>query len=362
MNRLGILGGLTVLLLISGGARAFSVSSGFSDPCHEHITSQAYGDFILDMATPWIVVPEQGSWRRLSDYFVEQMGLDPDQLDDGLKFILVSLIMGARAPDTDGHAMANIESLRRIHGDPRTDGQHAHSLRAPHEDYQAGNAQAVDGTREMILDLVAEGQSYLFTPADQQVIEVEGYLDFYGRFDVEVWAPMFFVGQAVHALQDTFSHTLRSDADGLRKIVHVVNYVEAIGNHFDERRDGLAHSVAMDDCFRSDMAELTDAAIEASIDFFIAVRQQYNGWDPHAVEHVLDKWVTLKPGCTFEDHFCGNERWEKMARTDPTGPYVEGLFGCTQAGAGMLSVLAWSCVGLGLLVWIRRLRSPGRRA
>lgn len=364
MKRLGIQTVLVVLLLVgmAGGVRAFSVSSGFSEPCHEHITSLAYGDFILEMSTPWIVIPEDGSWRRLSDYFVEQMGMDPDRVDDGLKFILVSLIMGVRAPDTDGHAMANIESLRRIHGDPRTEGQHAHSLRAPEEDYDEGNAQAVDGAREMIMELVAEGQAYLFTSAAEQVIKVEGYLDFYGRFDIEVWAPMYYVGQAAHALQDTFSHTLRSDADNLYKIVHVANYVEAIGTHFDERRDGLAHSIAMDDCFRSDMAELTDAAIEASIDFFIAVRQQYNGWDPHAIEHVLDKWVTLKPGCSFEDHFCGNERWEKMARTDPTGPYVEGLFGCAHTGAGLRSALGLICVYLGFFVWLRRFRNPGRRA
>lgn len=350
-----------VVLAGPGRAGAFAVSSGFSEPCHEHITAQAYQDSILDMATPWIVVPDKGSWLRLSDYLIGLMDLDPAELDDGLKFILVSLIMGTRRPDTDGHAMANLESLRRIHGDPRAAGQHAHSLRAPDEDYAEGDQQAVDGTRERILDLVAEGQSYLHVPADQQIIKVQGYLDFYGRFEIEVWAPMFYVGQAAHALQDTFSHTLRSDQDGLRKIVHVVNYIDAIGKHHKEDRDGLAHSVAMDNCFRDDMQELTQLAIEATVDLIIAVRQQFNGWDPNAVTHVLDKWVTLRPGCTFENHFCDNERWERLGRTNQTGPYVEEMLGCGAVNMGA-SGAAELCLLLLLgAVWlVRRFRIPGR--
>jgi hypothetical protein len=321
-----------MLITAVGPAGAYTVDSGFSDPCHELMIGAAYQDFILDLPTTGMQAPPGETWRELSDFLLEHMPVNPEEVDEVKRFILVSLIVGVRSPDTDGHSVMNLQNLRKLHSDPSAEGQYAHSLRAPDDDYAEGDAAAVDGTRELILSLMAEAQRYKALPPGEQMIKAKVYFDFYGRIDVEVWAPLYFVGKAAHALQDTFSHTIRSDEDDLRKIVHVLNYIDAITDNFDEDRDGLAHSDSMDHCLSEDAADLFDSAVEATTDLFFAMREKFSGRDPDAILHVLDKWVTYKPGCTQDNQFCGNTRWLELVRKQQTQPYVEAIFGCGSAG------------------------------
>ncbi len=193
---------------------------------------------------------------------------------------------------------------------------------------------------------------------DEQIITVQVSLDFHGRIDLQVYAPMFYVGQAAHAIQDTFSHTLRDGADDYRSIVHVLNYIDAIGTDMTETRGGLAHSNTMDDCNREDMAVLADHAVLATTELFVAVREQYSGRDPDAVLAVLDTWVTLKPGCTLENDFCDNSERLAVARIDQTEPYLKAVFSCSAAGANShrgvgMTVVGMTVVGLLLLLfWV----------
>jgi hypothetical protein len=326
---------LVLIVALAGGpAGAYTVDSGFSDPCHEKMIGAAYRDFILDLPMSGMQAPPGETWRELSDYLLEHMPLNPDEVDEVKRFILVSLIIGVRAPDTDGHSIMNLQNLRRLHSDPSAEGQYAHSLRAADDDYAEGDAAAVAGTRELILALMAEAQRYKALPSREQTIKVKVYFDFYGRIDVDVWAPLYFAGKAAHVLQDTFSHTIRSDEDDLRKIVHVLNYIDAITEDFDEDRDGLAHSDSMDRCLSEDAADLFDSAVEATTDLFFAMREQFSGRDPQAVLHVLDTWVTYKAGCTKDNEFCGNTRWLALVRKEQTKPYVKAIFGCGGAGPG----------------------------
>jgi len=326
---------LMLIAAVIGPARAYTVGSGFSDPCHERMIGAAYQDFILDLPISGIQAPPGETWRELSDFLLEYLPMDQEEVDEVKRFLLVSLIIGVRAPDTDGHSIMNLQNLRQLHSDPSAEGQYAHSLRAPGDDYAEGDAAAVAGTRELIQALMAEAQRYKALPAGEQIIKANVYLDFYGRIDVEVWAPLYFVGKAAHALQDSFSHTIRSDEDDLRKIVHVLNYIDAITEDFDEDRDGLAHSDSMDHCRSEDAADLFDSAVEATSDLFFAMREQFAGRDPNAILHILDKWVTYKSGCTKDNEFCGNTRWLALVRKEQTKPYVEAIFGCGSAGYGL---------------------------
>jgi hypothetical protein len=64
-------------------------------------------------------------------------------------------------------------------------------------------------------------------------------LDFYNRFQGDVWEPAFRLAEAMHTVQDSFAHTIRSEADDLKKIATVLNYVDAISTDFNAERDGL---------------------------------------------------------------------------------------------------------------------------
>jgi hypothetical protein len=319
---------LAAFLLPAKPVGAYSVASGVSEACHEQLTSRAGVDILLDIPPPGSVQVPSGNWKDISAYLLEPLGLDLGAMDDSTRFLLTSLVVGAREPDTDGHSVMNIENLHQLHGDPSALGQYSHALRGPDDDFQAGDAAAVAGTRALILELVDEAQSYLERPPSEQLVKTEVYLDFYGQVDVEVYAPLFHAGRAAHALQDSFSHAIRSDQDQLRQVVHVMNYIDAITTDFKEKRDGLAHSNSFDKCNDSAIKPLSDAAVAATADLFAAVRDQFHGLDPGATEAVLDEWLTLKPGCTFENDFCDNGHWIEVARRDQTGPYVRGLFGC----------------------------------
>lgn len=355
------------VLVSAPAAHGFTIASGFTEACHESITMDGFDDFLLEVPTGGIVVPEGSTWREVA-LFLEDLPLigtaiDVDQLSDAQRFMFISLIVGVRSPDTEGHSILNFAALRQLHSDPDAKGQYLHALRAPADDLQEGDEYAVQGTRVSIRESVAIAREYYERTAHEQVIVGQFYLDFYGRIDVEVWAPMYYLGRAAHALQDSFSHTIRSEEDALQKIVHVLNYVDAIGTDFDEDRDGLAHSDSMDDCVLN--ADGTSAAARvATLDLFYASRAVFSGLDEQAVETVLDKWVTLKGGCNKANTFCGNDHWLSIVREKQTKPYLEAIFGCSASdrpgrGLGELFVV------FGLLVLVGRLarrlsRTPTR--
>ncbi len=328
------------IAIVPGMARAWNVGSGVTPACHERFMGEAYSDSVLDFVPPQFSAPDGEVWRRLSSHLLRTFPIDYEKINAEQRFLLVSLMTGVRAPDTDGHSITNLENLHLLHGDPSPQGQYLHSLRGPDDDYDAGCAAAVAGTRQAILDLVALGQTYV--GSDAPIIKVPIFLDFYGRIDIQVHAPAFYMGQAAHALQDTFSHTLRDKHDDYRSIVQVLNYIDAIGSDMQESRDGPAHSNAMDNCDREDMAVLAAYAVLATEELLFAARAQYSGQDPDAVLKVLDKWVTLKPGCNLENDFCNNPEMRELARSNPTRPYLEEIFGCSSArtgGAGTLAIL-----------------------
>jgi hypothetical protein len=309
-------------------ANAFSVQSGFTDSCHETLSITASEGVLAEVPDSTVTLPKDNTWRSLQREFLEMLDDRTADLDDVQRFLLFSLVLGARAPDTDGHSTTNLEILRMSHADPEGEGQYQHASRAAADDYEMGDAQAIEGARQMILNLVEQAEDYLALPPEQQNIKVDFYLDFYGQMKVPVWAPLYFVGKAVHVLQDSFSHSIRTDQDGLHSIAHVLNYVDAIHSGYDENRDGLAHSDHMDRCTSADIEEIVDAAVTATGEMLVAVSRQFDGTDNGAVERVLDNWLVLQPGCTKENDFCGNERWLETVQKDQTGPYLKKAFGC----------------------------------
>ena len=135
------------------------------------------------------------------------------------------------------------------------------------DDGPEGDEIAITGMKSAIVDLARITFESWQLPPEQQLIVVP-YFDFYGIVDIEVWAPAYYLGRALHALQDSFAHTIRSD--DLSQIRHVLNYVDAIEGHLSEARDGLPHSAHMDSC-DGDTLPIVMTAVTASAELIAAV-------------------------------------------------------------------------------------------
>lgn len=312
-------------------AHAYSLQSGLTTTCHERITLTA---FLTATATlePGVAIPLPTSeaWRTLAQRIKERL---PDSIalkdDPVFQLLMLSTLLGVRSPDTEGHSVSNLNSLRRIHADPSDEGQYAHALRGIGDDGPEGDAAAVEGTRRVIQGLIVQARDHALRPPAEQIIVVPVSLDFYGIVDVEVWAPAYYLGRAMHAMQDSFSHTLRSP--DFAQVVSVFNYVEAISGELKEGRDGLAHSDKMDSC-GSDTAPLVAQAEVASAALLEAAVAAFIAQDDAPIVAMLDEWLTYAGGCTLENGYCDSD-WLSVARKDATGPYLGPLACSARPGA-----------------------------
>jgi hypothetical protein len=159
--------------------------------------------------------------------------------------------------------------------------------------------------------------------------------------------PMFYVkiGAAMHALEDGFPHTYRT-VDG-SKVTVVLNWIDLVGDHYDEARDGPPHRAELDRCWDSDptirrnyelatmaATELLSVALDPALDREQKIQQ---------FDAVTARYLTYQPGCTFDDHWC-----------DPAEATVTNSIGCNASGAGAIALwAAWIVIG-GLATWRRR--------
>lgn len=303
----------TLVLLAALPSHAFSIATAFSSPCHEPLTAAAFArarpTFPLDMIPP---APSELE-RRVSADFAKNFGAA--DVPEEYRYAQMSLIMGVRAPDTGGHSLLDLDNTRILHTVP-TD-QYSHALRGGDDDGEAGNEIVADGVRVTINALMAQARDELAKPVDQQYIGVTYDLDGYGLVELQVWAPAYFAGRAAHALQDSFSHSLRTD--GFHRVTHFFNYADAITPRYDETRDGFRHSGSMDKCGH-ETEPVTNAATDATASLLNAINSQA------ALDTVLADWVVIQPGCNVENSYCDSP-WLELAGEDVTEPYL----GCSSA-------------------------------
>jgi MYXO-CTERM domain-containing protein len=156
------------------------------------------------------------------------------------------------------------------------------------------------------------------------------------RGDVDASLPTFYVriGQAIHGLEDSFTHAYRTP-DGMA-ITVALNWVDKANGTHDEARDGPAHASKMDVCDDPDelrarnrrlATEASAALLRAALD-----TRQTRGEKMATVEGILDRYVGYSPGCTFGNGWCNA----------PEALYVDPgstVLGCSSGGAGLLAVL-----------------------
>lgn len=330
LAKLGVWGcALAALLLIAPtSASAWEIASGFSNNCHEAMAGEVADQTILEAggqfeAGEQVPLPDSDEWNRLADLLLQDMDIELD--NERQKFAMVSLVLGSRYPDTGGDAVTNISSSRDDH--VFSSAQEEHCLRREDHNGPKGNKQALEAARANIQKHLDKALSYRDGPPEQQVITRKVFVEYYGDVDIEVWAPAFHAGFALHGFQDCFSHTIRTD--DLNEVIHVLNYTDAIKEDYDRDRDGYPHSSAMDQC-EGQAEEIADVARQAGGDYLTAFVDEYTGTNPNAMESTLDRWTSYQPGCTVENNLCDSQ-WLEIAENGQAAPLVE-LPTCSATG------------------------------
>jgi hypothetical protein len=338
IERLAWIVGLVVALnMVSDTVWAWEIETGFSDACHESMSgevaahtivgAEAFGETEAGLAVDQKVpLPDSDKWNKLSDLLLEGVDVEVDSRRE--KFVLTSLVLGSRYPDSGGTAVVNLSSSRELH--VYSADQQKHCLRREQDDGPKGNASALEATREHITELVERARRAGRRPPDEQLIVRETFVELYGAVDIEVWAPAFWAGSALHTFQDCFSHTIRTE--DLERVLHVLNYTEAITEQHEPARDGLAHSTAMDAC-KGDAEQIAEVTRLATAQFLAAFVDEVYERDPDAMQAVLRDWTTYQPGCTVENDIC-ESKWLDIAQKGKAAPLVNTPSCSTSGGRG----------------------------
>jgi hypothetical protein len=339
--------GVGIALGVASPAHAWEVGTqlGYKG-CHEPITAQALRNVRAMLATGPVITPT----RDEAALFADVQFIPPDDLIDDTG--AMSLLLGVRDNDLKGaNPLASLDVVQ-VHGDPDT--QDEHCIRGPTDDNDPGQLAALEACRTFIRTRATEalaGLDAAGTVDATRRMALEVYVSIAGHVDPEL--PVFWVrmGQALHALEDGFTHTYRSD-DGLR-VTTVLNWIDFAEDELDEGRDGPPHRMELDDCEAEDplvvrnVANATTAATEllrTALDPSLTEEQKIAGFDA-----VTAQYLTFEPGCDLANNWCD------APEAEVTAPGV-GVLGCS-AGDGDAGLLV--VVGLVLVIGLRSRRATG---
>jgi hypothetical protein len=288
-----------VAALTPAAAHAYSLASPITTGCHERLTSAALRQVRVELGIP--PLPPVGNDQALIDDL--PFSPEPDMRD----LAAAALLLGVRDNDLKGNDIKGGVDLVQVHGDPASQGEHC--LRAPHDDEPGGATMALSICRNFIHDTALaalDGVDASGLPSASLVMSLAVSLAIRGRIDVRL--PIFYVraGQALHALQDSFTHTFRS-ADNTR-VTTLLNWVDYAEERLVERRDGPAHLIALDACEHLDAMRSArlELAGRASLALLRALLDPGRSLSERAaaVDATLDDAITFEPGCTFENDWC----------------------------------------------------------
>lgn len=302
------------LSLVPATAQAFTFESVFSHGCHEQITRVAVGRVGWPRAARPPALSTDDGLRLSRDLPFDLPGDASDPWS-------LALLLGARDNDLHGYAANEFQELAAVHAAPED--QREHCLRAPADDGPEGDRGALAACRGFILAEVALAVGGGAEVDLRATAPARVTLPFSGRRDAPVQRYGWHMGRALHALQDSFSHALRSP-DG-RRVRHVLNYVDpAQGNGYDEARDGHDHIAALDGCDAAAASEARRAAVatEASVELLRAVVEGPDGAAARVARAaaVVDAWFEVEPGCVYANQYCAAPELAEVGAGCAAGP------------------------------------------
>lgn len=320
--------GLLAGLLCAPSAQAFQILTAASSPCHERLTVGGFGlqaepfgtavglrvfDALLARAET-VGLPNDKATRGFIEDVRDTYGVAVDTPRE--RWLVASIIAGAREPDTRGFAVVSFNELRTTH--IKDELQAPHSLRRVTHDGVEGNERAITAARGHLTVRLKEAHDSFWS--EDPRLKTRWTFAFYGEVEVRVFEPAFRLGQMAHTLQDAFTHTLRNPD---LEIVTVLNFVDASLGRLDEAVDGLNHSDRLDECDVSNAfdRERIEAARDATASMLVAVSDVLANQtlDTAPVDAVLDVAYAYAPGCTLANDYCGTD-WLEPARSKLTGP------------------------------------------
>ncbi|WP_257449708.1 hypothetical protein [Archangium lipolyticum] len=319
--------GVTLCLLPLLGAQAFTIESSVMPGCHERITTAALAQ------VGWPLEARSQAAKAPSQPLVQTL---PFHLPPGADGWTVGLLVGVRDNDLHGASLLQLPELAAVHNSKES--QHEHCLRAPGHDHGPGDEQALADCKDYILReleaALGEGE-HLEVSAQEEVRVSLAYQ--VKRLKLPRYA--YHLGRALHALQDSYSHSLRDREDlGVR---HVFNYVEsALSPRYDEERDGHPHVGGFDGCDAADEDSYRRAqgAIEASARLLAALNDPRDGRSGRLARAraVLDDTLAYTAGCTQANAWCGlGPDAEKYMRGCASAPGSSSASGLLLLGVGL---------------------------
>jgi hypothetical protein len=331
-------------------ADAYTISTIVTAGCHEKVTTDAFRAVRLDPTTAATAAPLPAD--RNDRALIDDLEFTPanDMSDLGG----ATLLVGVRDNDLKGRDSMDLSQLPLVHGDPSA--QQEHCLRGANQQEPGGSATAVSACRAFILERVGQaldGLDATGMPDPTNKTSLPLYLAL--RHGVNALLPTYYVriGQAIHAVEDSFTHTYRTP-DGMQ-ITVVLDWLDEANGDLVEAIDGPPHSGEMDRCDDPDdlrrqkrelATEAATAVLRATLD-----PSQTNDQKMAAVGAILDQYLTYSPGCTFANNWCDA----------PEHKYGNAsLLGCNVGGPGGRSAVLGLAAFLGLLALLRRTRRRRR--
>ena len=352
----GLIGAAVVLasgVTIAGRAAAYTIETQVTRGCHESITGDA-----LRQVRAMGLAPPLASTEEDDDPLIGDVPFHT--ADDEKDLGAVSLVLGVRDNDVKDLSATALDQLAQLTAEPA--GQREHCLRSDVDKEPGGTKQAVADCRAFIKErLVAslEGLGADGKPDGHLRQPLTVTLALRGKYTVSV--PRFYVraGQAIHAIQDSFTHTFRDPKDP-HKITVTLDWIDYASNKLDEPKDGPPHMTALDRCDDPDdlrkqkhqlAIEASAAALQVALDPTLTAEAKAAGFDK-----MLDTYISYEDAkCSAANAWC--DAAENQYR--PSG------CGCGVAGAGGGGLLAASGLAAltAMIVARRRARertSPAR--
>ena len=332
MWRIGLLQAVVAAATLNvGSAHAYTIANASAAGCHERITSEALRTVRGEFATAAPLMATADEAALIHDL---QFTPERDMTDLGG----ATLLMSVRDNDLKGRGSSDLTALPAIHGNP--DNQDEHCLRSSTQTDPLGTPDALASCRAFIrseVQAALTGLDATSAPSMTNRSQVAVHLSIRG--DVTAALPTYYVrlGHAIHALQDSFSHSYR-DSDGTH-VTASLNWVDfASGKTYDETSHGPAHNSALDTCDDADglrknrrvlATRASTELLRATLDPTKTTEQKLA-----AVDTVLDGALGFTAGCTAANQWC----------TAPEAALT------TTGGCGCQSTGAFSLIGLfGLL-------------
>jgi hypothetical protein len=325
---------LAFACLAATSAGAFSVSSAVSTPCHEPITMEALRNTRANYPAAAPLV----SFGRTDKAVISDL---PFKVDDDMRDLgAVSLLIGVRDNDLKGRDPNELDALALVHGDPAL--QREHCLRGVHDDEPEGTQNALRECRGFIREMFADaldGLNEEGEPMLESRLSTRVGLSLRGKVAVDL--PRFYVriGQALHAVQDSFTHNYR--AEDRTRVSVTLNYVDMVSRDYLAERDGPRHSTELDRCDAKDAVRSRnrELAVEAStLVLSTALAQELTREEKlAALDGVLDQYLGFEFGCVESNGWCNAP--EAGISSGAGCGYSEGA-GLSSLGMGLFALLA----------------------